>query len=271
MRVEPRCVRAIGAIAFTLALGATCQPPADTDGLRTGAAPLPLQDPRADQLWCPAGCGGKGGDCADWWLVNVQKSGKLHVKLENQPWKDADGKPKDLDPRVGIVLELVDHDGAALGRAEAVGAAPAALTAPVAPGTYYALVEPLDPKRKGPEPYQIEARVELPKPPPSPPPQARPPSPPPPPPAPRVQTLTTPIVELEGPAGRPTAVLLDAGRSAGLRSGLVGRIVDHGQTIAPIEVIEVFDGGSRARLTGPTAGRITPSSEVQIDVPAAGP
>ena len=77
--------------------------------------------------------------------------------------------------------------------------------------------------------------------------------------------------EVEGPAGAPTGVLIDAGRSAGVRTGLQGRIVESGRTLAPIELIEVYYGGSRARLLAPPTGRITPASEVQIDVPVGGP
>ena len=267
--------RGLLATAFMLAMGATCQPPADTDGIRTGAAQLPLGESRADQLWCPSGCGGKGGDCSDWWQVEVPGRGKLYVEVQNEARKDDDGKAEELDPRAGVLVKLVNGGGADLGRAEAVGAAHAALKAKAAEGRYFVLIEPLDPKRKAKLPYTVRVHFEaklqpvvtpVPPPPPIPDPAA-----PPPPPPPRFQTLTTAILELEGPPGRPTAVLLEGGRSAGLRAGLQGRIVDGGRTIAPVEIVEVFEGGSRARIVGPAAGRISPSSEVQIDVPAGGP
>jgi hypothetical protein len=259
------------AVAFTLALGATCQPPADTDGVRTGAAQLPLGEARADQLWCPSGCGGKGGDCGDWWHVEAPKAGKLHDRVENAAPKDKDGKTGELDPRSGLIVKVVDGGGASLGHAEAAGAAPAAVTSKVEEGSYFVLVEPLDPKRKAAQPYSVRVVFEAPKPKPVPVVVEPPPPPPPPPPEPRFQTLTTPILEVEGPPGRPTRVLLEGGSAAGLRGGLQGRIVDGGRVIAPIEIEQVFEGGSRARLLGPAAGRITPTSEVQIDVPVGGP
>jgi hypothetical protein len=267
-------MRSALALAFTLALGATCNPPADTDGVRTGAGKFPLGEARSDQVACPSGCGGKGGDCGDWWLVQAPGKGKLHVELANEPLKDGDGNAKPLDPRVGLVVKLVDGGGADLSRAEAVGDAAAAITSKATEGNYFVLIEPLDPKRKGATPYSLRVAFEAPKPkvkpsPPPPPPVVR--QPPPPPPPPRFQTLTTAILEIEGPPGRPTHVLLEGGRSAGLRAGLAGRIVDGGRTIAPVEITEVFEGGSKARIVGPPAGRITPASEVQIDVPAGGP
>jgi len=260
--------RSLFAVAFTLALGATCQPPADTDGVRTGAAQLPLAESRSDQLACPSGCGGKGGDCGDWWHVEAPREGKLHVRVENAAPKDEDGKPGEVDPKAALIVKLVDGGGADLTRAEAAGSAPAVLVRKVTEGSYFVLIEPLDAKRKGPQPYTLRVVHEAPKPKP-PEPVALPP--PPPPPEPRFQTLTTAILEVEGPPGRPSQVLLEGGRSAGLRQGLQGRIVDGGRVIAPVEITEVFEGGSRARLIGPAAGRITPSSEVQIDVPVAGP
>ena len=49
-----------------------------------------------------------------------------------------------------------------------------------------------------------------------------------------------------------------------------GRLVDHGRPIATIEIVEVYRGGSRARIDGDLSSSIGPSTAVEIDLPTAG-
>jgi hypothetical protein len=256
------------ALALALALGATCHPPADPDGVRTGAAALPLGEVRTDSLACRSGCGGGGGDCADWWLVQVPGEGSVVVRVANEPGK---GEPKQPP---ALVVKLVDASGQQVAQAEAVGTEAAGIASQVDRGSYFVDVEPRDPKQPGVLPYSLRASFE-PRPPPPPAPKPTPPRParetsPRPPSPPPTRTLTTAILETEGPPNRPTEVLLEAGRSAGIRAGLQGRIVDGGHTLATVTITEVYDDGSRARVIGIPDGRITPSSEVQIEVPIGG-
>ena len=240
-------------LALIAGSGATCQPPADPDGNRAGATPLALGATHADSLECPSGCGGHGGDCGDWYQTRVEGPGKLLVEVRNTGERASDN---------GIAVSLADAKGKIVANARAIGTEPAELEWRVAPGSYYVAVTPIDPKQKGAQTYEVRATYEAPPPP--------PPAPPPPPPPPKFETHTSAVLEAEGPAGRPTTVLLEAGRAAGMRAGLRGRLVDAGRTIGEIEIIEVYDQGSRARLAAPPTAPITPTTEAQIDVPVEG-
>ncbi|MBW2418435.1 MAG: hypothetical protein JRH19_07810 [Deltaproteobacteria bacterium] len=75
------------------------------------------------------------------------------------------------------------------------------------------------------------------------------------------------VIEVEaGSAG----VLIDAGTTRGLRMGQRGELVQAGRTIARIELIEVYEAGSRARLLAPVTRPIDPlTTEARIHVAPA--
>ncbi len=56
------------------------------------------------------------------------------------------------------------------------------------------------------------------------------------------------IVQVEGEAGRPLAVVLDAGSVDRLRAGQRGELIDEGQVIATFELVDVEERQSRGRL-----------------------
>jgi hypothetical protein len=65
-------------------------------------------------------------------------------------------------------------------------------------------------------------------------------------------------------------ILIDAGTSHGLRTGQRGELVQAGRTIARIELVEVYEAGSRARLLAPVTRPIDPlTTEARIHVAPA--
>jgi hypothetical protein len=75
------------------------------------------------------------------------------------------------------------------------------------------------------------------------------------------------VIEVEADS---LGVLIEGGRSRGLRAGQRGELVQAGQTIARIELVEVYEAGSRARLLGPVSYPIDPlKTEARIHVAPA--
>ncbi len=72
------------------------------------------------------------------------------------------------------------------------------------------------------------------------------------------------LLEIERTGGKPVAVLLEAGASEGLRRGMVGELVDRGQVIGRLEIIAVYDEGSRARIVGDLSMPITFDTAARI-------
>ena len=75
------------------------------------------------------------------------------------------------------------------------------------------------------------------------------------------------VLEVEAASGRPRFVIIDGGIKNGLQRGFRGRLVERGRSIAEIEIVEVYDEGSRARIATELADRITPQTAAEIDVP----
>ena len=84
---------------------------------------------------------------------------------------------------------------------------------------------------------------------------------------PRFETSYWMVLEVEGAGGQPRFVVIDGGRKNGLRRGFRGRLIEGGRSIAEIEIVEVYDDGSRARIATELADRITPRTAAEIDVP----
>jgi hypothetical protein len=72
------------------------------------------------------------------------------------------------------------------------------------------------------------------------------------------------LLEIERSGGKPVAVLLEAGASEGLRRGMLGELVDRGQVIGQLEIIAVYDEGSRARIVGELSVPITFDTAARI-------
>ena len=87
---------------------------------------------------------------------------------------------------------------------------------------------------------------------------------------PRFETSSWMVLEVEAERGRPRFVVIDGGRRNGLHRGFRGRLIERGRSIAEIEVVDVFDEGSRARIATELVGQITPQTAAEIDVPVGG-
>ena len=77
------------------------------------------------------------------------------------------------------------------------------------------------------------------------------------------------VLEVETASGEPGFVVIDGGSKNGLQRGFRGRLIDRGRSIAEIEIVDVYDEGSRARIATELVDRITPQTAAEIDVPVA--
>ena len=75
------------------------------------------------------------------------------------------------------------------------------------------------------------------------------------------------VLEVETASGEPGFVVIDGGSKNGLQRGFRGRLIDRGRSIAEIEIVDVYDEGSRARIATELVDRITPQTAAEIDVP----
>jgi hypothetical protein len=80
---------------------------------------------------------------------------------------------------------------------------------------------------------------------------------------PRYRQVSAVVLEVEG--GK--VVLIDKGRRQGLAVGQRGRLLEAGQKIGDIEIVDVYSDGSRVTIHGELSGEITPSTVAEVDVP----
>jgi hypothetical protein len=233
----------IGAMLVIMALTGCPKPPPDLDGHPGGARPLALGTPRRDQLHC------KGGDCADWYRLRVEQRGELVIEVAA------------IDENASTTfysLQLNSHRNEPLGYGDPVGLGRKRLHWSSDPGTY--LVGIAAPEKSRPFRYEVLASFE-----PEPPRLVAPP----PPPQPRFESISAEVIEIEGRPGDPRAVLIDRGRSDGMRPGLRGRLLENGEEIATVEIVDAYADGSRARIEGSLQAPITAHTLVEIDVPVS--
>jgi hypothetical protein len=84
---------------------------------------------------------------------------------------------------------------------------------------------------------------------------------------PRFETTSWMVLEVETESGQPRFVIIDGGRKNGLQRGFRGRLIGRGRSIAEIEIVDVYDEGSRARISTELVDRITPQTAAEVDVP----
>ncbi|MEX2208169.1 MAG: hypothetical protein WEF50_18245 [Myxococcota bacterium] len=238
-------------LAGLLALGACAKRPPDADAIPSGANALALDTPRTDVLDC------REDDCADWFRAEVPRKGKLVIDLSATPEEGTD---------VRIAVSLADGQGATLARDQTIGRTAISVSADVVPATYLIAIASNHPEARFD--YTVTARLVLPPAPPkakAAPVRRRAPVPAKPPP-PRFETKRAEVLEVDesGPHGR--AVLLDAGSTQGLRVGLRGRLLDGGQPIATLQIVEVYPEGSLARIEG-GPGTIGVTTRAEIEIP----
>ncbi|MGH0034582.1 MAG: hypothetical protein ACQGVK_06105 [Myxococcota bacterium] len=239
-------------LAWVAALAAGCA--SDTFGTREEARPLVPGKWHRDFLHC------EKHECKDWYMVNVDRKVELRIDVYSAA---VPGLPD-------YILRLENSNRRQIAKVDATGQSPRQLRKQVDAGLYLLLIESADPKgirleyevlaelRDPPKPRRRAApRTPRPR-------EERPVAP-----MPRVQTawVDAEVLEVERDAGEPAYVLIDAGKPKGVRAGHTGQLVQGGQTIAEIEVTEVYDAGSRARIVGPLQAAITIETKAKIAVP----
>jgi len=203
--------------------------------------------------------------CADAFTLRVDRAGRLRVDVYAPVGPDL--------PELEVQLRSSGDE--VLGEAPAVGRSPQQIRELVAAGEYeiritgtgredllsYELIARLEGGDPAPRP-QPARRPPRRRPPPEPPPEPEPereaPAPPADPPAPIL------VLEVEREGGEPVSVLIDAGAPMGVEPGMRGRLVDRGRQIGRIEIVDVYDSGSRGRLLGGLAAPITIDTEVVL-------
>lgn len=238
---------ALAAAAF----GGGCA--SDTYATREEARPLSPGKWHRDFLHC------EKGECKDWYMVNVDRPAELRVDVYSAA---VPGLPD-------YILRLENANRQQIAKVGATGQSPRQIRKRIDPGLYLLLVESADPNGVRLE-YEILADLrDPPRPSAAPRPSApdRPSPPPPPKPKPEPTWVSAEVLEVERDAGEPAFVLIDAGTPAGVRAGHRGRLIQDDQPIAEIEVTEVYEAGSRARIVTPLQAPITVDTRAQIAVP----
>jgi hypothetical protein len=222
-------------------------PPPDPDGEPGTATLLTLGSTQRDQLDCRGGWSHrvlfwKKSDCADWYRIRLDARGHLSLEIA-APEADAAAAP--------YTLTLNSGRNQRLGQADDTGPGRKRMRRKVAAGHYLVVVAA--PEKSRHLRYELLARFE--------------PEPPRPPPKPRFEQLTSEVLEVEGRAGDPRSVLIDRGEKDGIRPGLRGRLMQDGEEIATVEIVDAYRDGSRARIDGTLRAPITPDAQVEIDIP----
>ncbi len=87
-------------------------------------------------------------------------------------------------------------------------------------------------------------------------------------PKPRLVAVEGGLLEVERDGGEPVSVLIDVGTGEGLAVGQQGKLVEGGQVIGRIEVVDVYAQGSRARILGALSAPITLQTRAMVMKPA---
>lgn len=231
--------RVLLAVGFALCgLGMTCIVPPDPDGTPLGARPLSLDEWVRDTI----DCGRFSGDCADWYLVEVPGEGTLRLDL---------AKVQDEREVPDFTLALGDPAGRVIEDDQNAGRIRLRLDHAVRAGRYTVSVS-TPAEGSGAMDYEVRASFR-PKPHPKP--------------APRFSVVKATLLEVETRDDGGQAVLLDKGSRAGIAQGQRGRLLQGGDTIAEIEILDVYPDGSRALIRGSLKAAITPSTVAEVDVP----
>lgn len=255
--VRPRpswiAVAIIGSVALSLSTMTGC---AGSPAARARQKAPTLEYGRTleDALHC------KKRDCDDWYRLVVQTRRVVEVEV------DAPADPALPD----FGLSLYDADMTLVGDERAVRTGPRNIRRALAPGLYYVHVWGLGDNRDRLS-YKLTLRDLTPRkagrkratgasgsssstrsrsaPAPT---TAEPPP------------LVGEVIEVERDGGEPTAVLLQLTLSDGIEKGLTGRLVDAGEVIGQLEIVDVYSEGSRARIVGGLSAPITADTKAEI-------
>jgi hypothetical protein len=222
------------------------------DQLRLQAPELPLDEWHEGSLHC------KRGLCSNWYKLVVQQAMELEI--------EANAPVHESLPDFALVVE--DAERRRIGDDLAPLHRPRRVKRSFQPGVYYLQLMGLD---RNSELMSYKLIVRQPPPPrialPTAPRRAAPPVAKPPPP----KTIESAVIEVERQGGEPAFVLIEAGRAAGMAKGLTGDLVDQGNPIGRVEIVDVYEAGSRARIVGGLSAPITLDTLARIRKPVSGP
>jgi hypothetical protein len=196
----------------------------------------------SDQLACQ---NQRRPDCIDWFVLNAPDRGEIRLQVTAT-------NPDGITP--DYVVTTADQQVDPLQHASNEGRREVGMTWSADPGAYYVAVSsspaPTGLQYKIVAWYQPAASREEPQP--------------------RFETTSWMVLEIEAEMGEPRFVVIDGGRINGLLEGFRGRLIERGRSIAEIEIVDVFDEGSRARIATELVDQITPQTAAEIDVPVGG-
>lgn len=202
----------------------------DRDAEPSGARSLGLEDAREDRLHCR----GEGrGDCTDWFVVLVERRGVLRIGIETEASQESGVKP---------ALRAALHRDEKRLRSRGPGGR-LRLQRQVEPGSYRVRVWS---EETGPAiAYRIEARL--------------------------LSFRLRRFALLEVDDRGPTLALEIAGGSRhGLRVGMRGNVVEGNRRLGRFRITDVYPEGARVEVQGRLAGPVTPSTEVEVELPPSG-
>jgi hypothetical protein len=236
------------ALVIAAPLAGCATPPPDSDGNPDDAQTLQLDLERRDRLACQDPT---RPDCVDWFVLDLPGEGEIQLEVTAT-------HPEGLAPDYEVTI--ANHRADPLQHLSNQGRPEVQMAWSGDPGAYFVAIS------SGPSKtvlqYRIVARYQ--------PPAARDDS------RPKFETkfetefetISSMVLEVEAERGRPRFVIIDGGRRNGHREGFRGRLIERGRFIAEIEIVDVFDEGSRARIATELVGAITPQTMAEIDVPA---
>jgi hypothetical protein len=230
------------ALAVAAPLAVCCAKPLpDPDGNPGGARNLPLNVKHSDQLACQDR---RAPDCTDWYVVRLPSEGEIRLEVTAT---SSEGLTPDY------VVTIADDRADPLQSASNRGRREVQMTWSGASGAYFVGVGS-GAQQSGLH-YDIAVRYQ--------PPHPEDPEE-------EVKTTSWMVLEVESEGGQPRYVVIDGGSKSGLQEGFPGRLIEGDRSIAEIEIVEVFDEGSRARITTELEDQITSKTAAEIDVPVGG-
>ena len=228
------------ALLMVAPLAGCATPRRDTDGNPGDARKLELNVEHRDRLACQDK---REPDCIDWYVLDLPGDGEIQLEVTA-----VEGGA----PASDFAVTVANHRTDPLRHASNEGGREVLVSWSGDPGPYFVAVS--SGAAQPPLRYDIVARYQ----------QARPPEELPP----SFETTSWMVLEVESEGGQPRFVIIDGGGSSGLRKGFRGRLIERGRFVAEIEIVDVFEEGSRARIATELAGQITPQTTAEIDVPA---
>lgn len=211
---------------------------------RANAPDLVVAQPREDLLHCSK------GQCANLYRLVVETKRRVRVQA------DAPADPR--LPDFSLVLE--DRNGNVVADDRKANQRPRRITETLEPGLYFVRILGQG-KNQDRLSYKLVANQVSSRP-------ARRPRTAAPRAAPRIAPapvfVDSDVLEVERAGGEPIAVLIEAGTSQGMAPGLAGELVDGGEVIGKLEIVDVYAEGSRARIVGGLKAPITLDTRARV-------